>query len=1758
MLHVDLDLSPAAISLAVNITTLLLVSLLAIPALIAIVKSARRRNPTGEQYAANFYQDKDGEATKESIAQVSKKTYAIFNVIFVVLGCSTALTRAVLIVVYKQPFLIETWLQFGLWLFLVVQSTAVLTKNHYTARFFLGLMKGLSCLISIIALAFETFNRWYFGRWDDVQVYLISLQVGLAAAAMLLSFSFQRRPDVFRNGTVVDQEYTTSVLGRLTFSWAAPLVGVATRSNFIEVEQLAELDLETRAKSQHDTFTWIEEKMNMFKSDKTVGVPQLPGKGFNLPGLSSLPGLSALDQSFTLPGMGKPPLWRILLLSNVPQITTQVLVSVPQCLLTFAPHLCLLQILRLLELRAEEAAVFLRVLPWVAGLGLSIGLSSLFENWNFWIAQNKISLRVYEQLSAVAYGKAMRLDGSLNRDTSKEKNKDKAPFRTQNAINLVAVDVSRIVQAAGLLYNVLVAPAKLALAFVILQRLLGWKSMLAGVAALSALAPVHHKFMEKSKEADAKLRARREEKTAALTEALQGVRHIKFAALEGRWESKLNQLRNLELLAQGIASGWKVASFSLWIFTPISASLAALPVYATYNGELPPSVAFTAIATLTTLESSVSAVPDLLTQVLDAWTSLGHVSKFLDAPEKVSKTTPSDIVAFEKATIAWPGTVESKASSSTEDDDSSATLSQEAHSDTESGDSFGRGNGPPPKISSAIRAVKAPIRAAKATVRGVKATVLGVKRRVIATIKGIKRQAIRTVNGIKTRVLKRGLSIASGPISAFNHQASVPQAEDAPSQPQADDSSSEEETPYKPPFTLGGLNAEFPKNGLSIVHGPTGSGKSLLLAAILGESEIVTGKVKTPALSDEEDIYSAASAANEWILDSAMAYVAQSPLIEASTIKENIVFGLPFIEGRYEKVLAACALTRDFETLQDKDLTELGPNGVNLSSGQKMRISLARALYSRAGVLILDDIFGAVDVHTARHLYKHALTGDLATGRTRILATNHVKLCLPRLDYLVYLNKGLMRSAGYVDHALLDELIGRECDVAQTESVKNNVSFTRSMFNFVNKQVHDRVVDPLVERAIERANEMDPMIGRIATAATDALGRASPSAAAAVSSAVATTRPSLANGKPANFVEAEVGSSSVTWGAFRRYIRECGGWYLWLPVAVAFPAYIGIILGENWVIKLWSSQPHSPSGLSREMQIYLGIYGSLSTAAVIAGTVGCFFALTASMQASRRLFHQTMPIVFRTPLRWLDTVPLGRILSRLSADLSVIDSRLGMDLTFMACYAMQVVGVLVAGVAASPLSLVGVFFLVSTCTPYARWYLSASRALKRVESVTRIPVYELFDSSSMGLSTIRTYRRTDVYMDKMHENIDRHARACWHLCLVNRWLTFRLNAGAALFAVISALIAVMQPYISAPLAGFALCLTLQLSTAMTMGVKSYANFEQDVNSVERVLEYAKVGTENYENGEDAPEAWPTEGKLEVSDLAVQYAPGQPAALSGVTFQAERNERIGIVGRSGAGKSTLALSLFRFLEAMEGHIWVDGMDISQIRLSELRSRMAIIPQNPTLFAGTVRSNLDPFGEHKDEVLLNALKRVQWIPNDKKDEDPEAERNGIEGIVNDITATANQMSAAADDMVNTFNTFLGREQKRTPSALDTLIADGGQNISQGQRQLLCLARAMVSPAKILVLDEATSSMDNMTDAKIRNALHSTKSTMLVIAHRLRTVADFDRILVLDGGKMVEFGRPRDLMQISDGVFRGMVEEDLEREELKERINLPIVRA
>jgi ABC-type multidrug transport system fused ATPase/permease subunit len=710
-------------------------------------------------------------------------------------------------------------------------------------------------------------------------------------------------------------------------------------------------------------------------------------------------------------------------------------------------------------------------------------------------------------------------------------------------------------------------------------------------------------------------------------------------------------------------------------------------------------------------------------------------------------------------------------------------------------------------------------------------------------------------------------------------------------------------------FTLRELNIQFPNNALSIISGPTGCGKSLLLAAILGEVELLSGFIQVPK-SDIQRFDSKATAA-DWIIPTAVSFVSQNPWIENATIKENIIFGLPFDSVRYKKVVEACALSQDLALFQDGDETEVGAQGISLSGGQKWRLTLARACYSRAGIMIIDDVFSALDAHVGKHIYENAIIGELAEGRTRILATHHTSLCLPRAQYAVRLS-----ASGILEHAcLIKEL--------RQDGILDRILYADDTAEF---------------------KDVEEDEGLRSTETNGAIKIVSEDAAVAVKAA------------PKKLIEEEKRETGrVKTSVYAGYLYASGGWLFWSLVVVLYVLAQGFTLGRTYWVQIWTSSygeadvgaalsfaaahyqkineqrfsaqylvgpvyvsdyvnstivsPRFPiDSKNRSLWFYLGMYCLISTASVVLSVGRLYLVYSGSIRSSRIIFKATLYSVLRAPLRWLDTVPIGRVLNRFTADFTSFDSSLAQNFYYFSQVVIELFGVLVAASFVSPFIILFAAALLAACTHFARSYITAARNIKRLDSTNKSPLISHFSASLSGLSTIRAFAKSSEYRSRMFALVDTYAACSWYNDLFQSWLRIRLGVTGSLFAALVAAFIIANGSIDASLAGFALSFALSFGHAVGWAIQISTRMELDMNAAERIFEYRDLKTED-QGGEEVRASWPEEGKVEVKDLEVGYAEGLPSILKGLSFTAERSQRIGIIGRTGAGKHPFHIPYF---------------------------------------------------------------------------------------------------------------------------------------------------------------------------------------------------------------------------------------------------------
>ncbi|XP_030838050.1 multidrug resistance-associated protein 4 [Strongylocentrotus purpuratus] len=856
-------------------------------------------------------------------------------------------------------------------------------------------------------------------------------------------------------------------------------------------------------------------------------------------------------------------------------------------------------------------------------------------------------------------------------------------------------------------------------------------------------------------------------------------------------------------------------------------------------------------------------------------------------------------------------------------------------------------------------------------------------------------------------------------------------------------------------FTLKNIDFSLRAGQLVAIIGPVGSGKSSLLMAMMNELPTQTGDV---------------------IVSGKIAYTAQQPWVFSGTLRDNILFGKKLDPDKYKETLKVCALKMDIELLPDGDLTLVGDRGITLSGGQRARVSLARAVYREADAYLLDDPLSAVDTAVGRHLFDKCIKGHLR-DKLVVLVTHQLQY-LDAADCIVVLKDGEMVACGS-----FEELQTTGIDFAallkEHESLKQEdvVSRTSSIYSIPGAIATE--INPLADDIILEADE-----------------------------------------KASNRQKETKSEGTVTYKVYVTFFRAGAGilgFSIFMLFNVSSQAFMNL---TDWWLAQWAFAEETACAelLNRscivdtvlpnktfvvEMDVDRPYY--IQNLAIFLGLfiLFCFIRtyhfFIILVNAATVLHNRMFEALIRAPMQFFDTNSIGRILNRFSKDIGLMDEQLPITFADFNTISFHTLGVIIVISIFNPIVLI---FMVPLCVAFTlvrRYYLASSRDIKRLEGITRSPVFSHLSASLQGLVTIRAFKVQEDFTKQFDLHQNTHTRT-WFLFLTsNRWFGIMLDWMAITFLAVVAFLCIILSdlfELNSSLVGLSLTYSLQLMGKFQWGVRQSAEVENLMTSTERVIEYSQLKPEAPLEKENKPDAdWPKHGIITFEDVSVSYSDDGPLVLKNLRCCIRAEEKVGIVGRTGAGKSSLMAALMRLTEP-KGILKIDGVTITEIGLHSLRKRISFIPQDPVLFSGTLRKNLDPFNHHTDEDMWNALEEVQLKP-----------------VV-----------------------------EENSEKLEMAMSEGGTNFSVGQRQLVCLARAVLHRNKILIVDEATANVDPRTDQLVQLTIRKKfrQCTVLTIAHRLNTIMDSDRVLVLDQGCIIEFDEPYVLLKNGKSLFGSMVVE------------------
>ncbi|KAI4321713.1 hypothetical protein MLD38_035062 [Melastoma candidum] len=845
--------------------------------------------------------------------------------------------------------------------------------------------------------------------------------------------------------------------------------------------------------------------------------------------------------------------------------------------------------------------------------------------------------------------------------------------------------------------------------------------------------------------------------------------------------------------------------------------------------------------------------------------------------------------------------------------------------------------------------------------------------------------------------------------------------------------------------TLKDLNLKVEKGMKVAVCGMVGSGKSSLLSCILGELSKITGTLR---------------------LCGTKAYVAQSPWIQSGKIEDNILFGLPMDREKYERILEACCLKKDLEILPFGDQTMIGERGINLSGGQKQRVQIARALYQDADIYLFDDPFSAVDAHTGSHLYKECLLGFLSS-KTVIYVTHQVEF-LPTADLILVMKGGRITEAGKYIEILRDGSDFKELVDAHRLALSGLES--------------------------ERLNDESASGDKDADKDKKTKAKESKGNAAAE------------GGKGQLVQEEEREKGKVGFPVYWKYITTAYGGALVPFILLAQVLFQLLQIASNYWMA-WATPVSEGMEPAVPESTLILVYIAMASGSALCVLIRALLLATAGYKTATILFNKLHHAIFRAPMSFFDSTPSGRILNRASTDQSAVDTSIQYRIATSTFSLIQLFGAVAVVSQVAWQVFICFVPVVAISIWYQRYYIPCARELARLGGVTKAPVIQHFSETISGSTTIRSFDQEGRFRNTNMELSDAYARPKFHSAAAMEWLSFRLDVLSSLTFAMSLifLISIPKGLIDPAIAGLAVTYGLNLNWLQTWVIWNICSMENTIISVERIQQYTAIESEPPLVIEDnrPPQSWPSCGEISLRDLQVRYAPQLPLVLRGISCTFLGGAKTGVVGRTGSGKSTMIQTLFRIVDPCEGQITIDGIDICTIGLHDLRSRLSIIPQEPTMFEGTIRSNLDPLEEYTEEQIWDALDKCQ----------------------------------------------LGDEVRKKEGKLDSTVIENGENWSMGQRQLVCLGRVLLKKSKVLVLDEATASVDTATDNLIQQTLrqHFSECTVITIAHRITSVVDSDMVLLLDNGLVSECDSPKRLLEDRSSSFAQLVEEYTMRSEL-----------
>ncbi|XP_037993694.1 ATP-binding cassette sub-family C member 8 isoform X1 [Motacilla alba alba] len=893
-------------------------------------------------------------------------------------------------------------------------------------------------------------------------------------------------------------------------------------------------------------------------------------------------------------------------------------------------------------------------------------------------------------------------------------------------------------------------------------------------------------------------------------------------------------------------------------------------------------------------------------------------------------------------------------------------------------------------------------------------------------------------------------------------------------------------TPEGPP-ALSNIDIRIPQGQLTMIVGQVGCGKSSLLLAILGEMQKISGNISWTSCTSDSETGEDFSPEKESPVDmevrkrGAVAYASQKPWLLNATVEENITFESSFNKQRYKAVIDACSLQPDIDILPHGDQTQIGERGINLSGGQRQRISVARALYQQTNVVFLDDPFSALDIHLSDHLMQEGILKMLREDKRTIVLVTHKLQYLPHADWIIAMKDGNIQREGTL----------KDIQKSETELFEH-------WKTLMNRQDQELEKETTIEEnpVLERTNLRRTMYSREALLKDDEEDE----------------EEVTESDDEDNLSSVLHQRAKMPWRACGKYLSAAG--ILLLPLLLLSQLLKHtVMVAIDYCLALWTEHAISfkiepeTKNCSQCMELDHSPYSKVFSILCCLGIVLCLVTSIAvewtGLKVTKKLHSSLLNKIILAPMRFFETTPLGSILNRFSADCNTIDQHIPATLECLSRSTLLCVSALAVISYVTPMFLIALVPLAIMCYFIQKYFRVASRDLQQLDDSTQLPLLSHFSETVEGLTTIRAFRYEAKFRQKLLEYTDSNNIASLFLTAANRWLEVRMEyigACVVLIAAVTSITSCLYNKITSGLVGLGLTYALMVSNYLNWMVRNLADMEIQLGAVKRINGLLKTEAENYEgllSSSQIPQNWPDRGEIQIQNLSVRYDSNLKPVLKHVNAHISPGQKIGICGRTGSGKSSFSLAFFRMVDTFEGRIIIDGIDIAKLPLQTLRSRLSIILQDPILFSGTIRFNLDPEKKCTDSMLWEALEIAQ-----------------LKHVV-----------------------------KALPGGLDAIVTEGGENFSQGQRQLFCLARAFVRKTSIFIMDEATASIDMATENILQKVVMTAFAdrTVVTIAHRVHTILNSDLVIVMKRGVILEYDKPEVLLEQEDSVFASFVQAD-----------------